>query len=179
MTRRKYGHRERIAAYHEAGHAVVVTIVGRGFIAVVLDEVGGAFRFARVDLAGSHTPQGARRELVVVQGGRAAETLRFARCHWASCASNEDHAIGLATLGDPTAPDALRDWAYQRAQDILTEHWPAVRQVAEELKQRRRVESCRVRDLVQGAPRCPIVYRVCTEYEPSQVLRSRPTVGRG
>ena len=162
MGTSKRSRRERIATCHEAGHAVVASLFARAFSAVVLDDHGGAFRFARGDREA--TSAGPHRELLVVLGGMAAETLRFGRYNRASCASDEDRAFVLAWRGDAAALDCLHGWAFERARDLVAERWPAVTRIAEELRRRRRIDSQRVREIVNRAPVCQVVYRVPVDY---------------
>ena len=164
MGKSKGSRRERIAAYHEAGHAVIASIVERAFTAVVLDDTGGAFQFSRADTDFEVTATGAHRELLVVLGGMAVESLRFGHYYQASCASDQNQAVGLAQRGDSAASACLWGWAFERAQDIVAERWPAVRIIAEELKRLRRIDSRRVREIVGSAPLCQVVYRVPIDY---------------
>jgi hypothetical protein len=158
----KRSRRARIAPFHEAGHAVVAAIVARAFTAVVLDIHGGAFLFAPAESEASSADT--HRELLVVLGGMAAESIRFGRFYRASCASDEDQSLILAWRADAVALDCLWGWAFERARDLVAEHWPAVLRIADELRRRRRIDSQRVRDIVNRTPVCQVVYRVPADY---------------
>ena len=159
--------RDRIASYHEAGHAVVATVLERAFLAVVLDDQGGAFQFSRAD-GGIGCPEdnasAAQRELLVVLGGMAAECIRFGHYNRASCANDKNQARSLAQWADATAVESVWEWALGRAKDIVAERWLATKTIAEELRRLRRMDSQRVRDIVGRAPICHVVYQTSVDY---------------
>jgi ATP-dependent Zn protease len=138
-----------LAAYHEAGHAVVITALG-GHVAsaTIVPEVGPGGRvllghvahtggaglpasegdvFYRIERLVAMAMAGAI-AVAIAEGARHADWWKGAQDDWAD-------AERIATWRAPDDHERalyLR-WCEARTWNLLTEHWPAVERVAEAL----------------------------------------------
>jgi hypothetical protein len=167
-----------IAAWHEAGHAVVARVLGQPVDEMFITDGGGGGIW--------HKPKSERRSgietedlrrpledagadiepsqrmvelffptLAVAAAGwiaqlRAAGDRPF-EYHSKTCSSDRHHlnTVARAVTETPEAALALVIRAERKAIDVLEEHWPAVRVLARELIQHRRMYASHISNVLK------------------------------
>jgi len=154
----------RIAAYHEAGHAVILKLLAHdnvpkvSIIGSTIGAVGITFHMGSEDRRMIPIEQ-IRARIIASYGGRAAEELIFGKDHITTGASQDikDASVYIreylecgagssllhetAFAGSHVTPDyreakALSTVLYREAVDFLSEHRPALERVAQALMDR-------------------------------------------
>lgn len=158
-------------AYHEAGHAVAAFLMRRRVLSVTIvpDEDAGSLGHNRYGVLpnihpdyeiDSRTVRVIEREIVVSLAGWAAEArLDASARREASYLGDDDwhKAYDLATYvtGSPEEMEAYVNWLWVRAKYMiaLPPQWAAVKGLASDLLERRRIGGRRVREVIKTAMR--------------------------
>jgi hypothetical protein len=156
----------RLTAYHEAGHAVVACLLGRGVERVEVGHRGsfnGRIVFTR-ELLGN---QWKRRELevTILHAGWQAEKAYLGRDPDPRGVADDERearrlmsSVGLH-FGRTTEAEFARwnDDAAAEAAELVARHWEVIRAVAERLATRKKVSGRLIRRLIRestkGQPR--------------------------
>ena len=141
---------QELAAYHEAGHAVLACLTGVRFRLVTLASIMGSQGFVAFLSTDNPSPE----YITVLFAGLLAEKRRLG-ADWVLERSLCKDDIGRAERLVASAPDAKRAMAarYARAEDEIRSPrtWAAVTAVAESLLARGVIYEDRVRELVNAA----------------------------
>ncbi len=148
--------RERLTAYHEAGHALMAHLCGQHVTRVEIegdDEHAGtcsALRFPpEIDEPGATgTPTAAlEARLLCLLAGMAAEAAAGGRQEWDERSAELDRAVRLAiqVVGDCERVIPYLHEAREHATELLRSRWPAVEALAAELLGRRAMAGDEVR----------------------------------
>jgi ATP-dependent Zn protease len=149
----------RLAAYHEAGHAVMAQLCGQQVTEVEIvgdDELSGSvrsLRFAdeRLSRIDSELPTApVERRLLCTLAGMVAESVAGGGDHWDEGSEDLDAAVRLAmqVVVDCERVVPFLELAREHVEDLLLQHWPAVETLAGRLIDRRRLNGEDVRRLL-------------------------------
>jgi len=165
MTARKTtvpGHERRLAAHHEAGHAVMAELCGQHVTAVEIvgdDDRSGSveslrFRPDPLEVVDPTLPTAhLERRILCLLAGPVAESLAGGRDDWAEQGSEELHeAVRLAmkVVRDCHRVLPYLEEACTHVEALLEQHWDAVERVAERLLDRGSLGGDEVRRVLEG-----------------------------
>jgi ATP-dependent Zn protease len=161
MTKVRWSKKQRATAYHEAGHAVMALLLGRGVrsVTVIPDEWTeslGMVTFNPLPAFDPHFDRSGRtrekceRLILILLAGPVAERRYTGKwCH--SGADGDRHAvveIASRLIGERTTSSYVR-WLSDVANEKFDGPfaWPAVRTIAAELLRKDRLSGRRVREI--------------------------------